>query len=71
MEAAAREIVPLFEHAMNNDLRVKVAIDEVKGVVDELHHLSGGKGLPSTVRDTAEQSLRKIDTVLKVIFPEQ
>ncbi len=69
MEAAAREIVPLFEHAMNNDLRVRVAIDEVKGVVDELHHLAGGKGLPSTVRDTAEAGLRKIDTVLGVIFP--
>ncbi len=69
MEAAAREIVPLFEHAMNNDLRVQGAIDEVKGVVDELHKLSGGKGLPSTVRDTAEEGLRRIDTVLGVIFP--
>lgn len=69
MEAAAREIVPLFEHSMNNDLHVQGAIDEVKGVVDELHHLSGGKGLPSTVRDTAEQGLRRIDTVLGFIFP--
>ncbi len=69
MEAAAREIVPLFEHSMNNDLHVQGAIDEVKGVVDELHKLSGGNGLPSTVRDTAEQGLRKIDTVLGVIFP--
>lgn len=69
MEAAAREIVPLFEHAMNNDLRVQGAIDEVKGVVDELHKLSDGKGLPSTVRDTAEEGLRRIDAVLGVIFP--
>ncbi|TFH04689.1 MAG: hypothetical protein E4H09_03235, partial [Spirochaetales bacterium] len=29
MEAAAREIVPLFEHAMNNDLHVQGAVDEV------------------------------------------
>ena len=69
MEAAAREIVPLFEHAMNNDLRVQGAIDEVKGVVDELHKLSDGNGLPSTVRETAEQGLRRIDSVLGVIFP--
>ena len=69
MEAAAREIVPLFEHQMNNDLRVQGAIDEVKGVVDELHKLSDGNGLPSTVRETAEQGLRRIDSVLGVIFP--
>lgn len=71
MEGAAREIVPLFEHAMNNDLRVQVAIDEVKGVVDELFSLCEGRPLPEAVRNTAEQSLRKIDEVLGVIFPRE
>lgn len=69
MEAAAREIVPLFEHSMNNDLNVRDAIDEVKGVVDELHRLSRGRSLPAGVRETAEKQLRKVDTVLGVIFP--
>ncbi len=69
MEAAAREIVPIFEHSMNNDLHVGEAIDEVKGVVDELHFLSGGRGLPRDVRDSAEQALRQVDSVLGVIFP--
>ena len=69
MEAAAREIIPIFEHAMNNDLHVGEAIDEVKGVVDELHFLSGGRGLPRDIRDCAEQALRRVDTVLGVIFP--
>ena len=69
MEAAAREIVPIFEHAMNNDLYVKGAIDEVKGVVDELHKLSGGAGLPAGVHRTVETGLRKVDSVLGVIFP--
>ena len=69
MEAAAREIIPIFEHAMNNDLHVGEAIDEVKGVVDELHFLSGGRGLPGDIRDCAEQALRRVDTVLGVIFP--
>ncbi len=70
MEQAAREIVPLFEHAMNNDLHVQGAIDEVKGVVDELHKLSGGKALPASVQKSAEEGLKRIDTVLRVIFPD-
>ncbi|MEE8441453.1 MAG: class I tRNA ligase family protein [Spirochaetia bacterium] len=69
MEAAAYEIIPIFEHAMNNDLHVGAAIDDVKGVVDELHFLSGGRGLPGDIRDSAEQALRHIDTVFGVIFP--
>ena len=71
LDQAAHEIVPLFEHAMNNDLHVQGAIDEVKGVVDELHKLSAGKALPSSVRKTAEEGLRRIDTVLGVIFPRE
>jgi cysteinyl-tRNA synthetase len=71
MDAAAREIVPLFEHAMNNDLRVQVAIDEVKGVVDELFSLCEGKALPASVRKTVKKSLEKIDGVLGVIFPRE
>ncbi|MFP4377454.1 MAG: class I tRNA ligase family protein [Spirochaetales bacterium] len=71
MEQAAAEIVPLFEHAMNNDLHVQGAIDEVKGVVDELHKLSGGNALPASVQKSAEDGLRKIDNVLRVIFPEE
>ena len=54
---------------MNNDLYVKGAIDEVKGVVDELHKLSGGAGLPAGVHRTVEKGLRKIDSVRGVIFP--
>ncbi len=69
MEAASREIVPLFEHAMNNDLRVQVAVDEIKGVVDELFSLCEGKALPSSIKKTVKKSLLKIDTVLGVIFP--
>jgi len=69
MEAAMREIIPIFEHSMNNDLHVGEAIDEVKGVVDELHFLSGGRGLPGEIRGAAEQALRRVDSVLGVIFP--
>jgi cysteinyl-tRNA synthetase len=71
MEAAAHEIIPIFEHAMNNDLHVGEAIDEVKGVVDELHFLSGGRGLPADVRESTEKALRRIDSVLGVIFPRR
>jgi cysteinyl-tRNA synthetase len=69
MEAASREVIPIFEHVMNNDLRVQEAVDEVKGVVDELHKLSGGKSLPPSIRKSVKTALRKIDTVLDVIFP--
>jgi cysteinyl-tRNA synthetase len=69
MEAAVKEIIPIFEHAMNNDLHVREAIDEMKGVVDELHRLSGGKALPAAIRRSAKSALRKIDTVLGVMFP--
>jgi len=69
MESAVKEIIPIFEHAMNNDLHVQEAIDEMKGVVDELHHLSGGKALPVAIRRSAKNALRKIDTVLGVMFP--
>ena len=71
MEAAAGEIVPLFEHAMNNDLRVKVAIDEVKGVVDELFSLCEGKALPAAIKKTVKKNLEKVDTVLGLIFPRK
>lgn len=71
MEAAAHEIVPIFEHSMNNDLHVAEAIDEVKGVVDELHFLSGGHGLPADIRDSVERSIRRVDSVLGVIFPRE
>jgi len=71
MAAAAREIIPIFEHAMNNDLHVGEAIDEVKGVVDELHFLSDCRGLPASIRKGVHQSLTRIDEVLGVIFPRQ
>jgi cysteinyl-tRNA synthetase len=71
MEAAAREIIPIFEHAMNNDLHVGEAIDEVKGVVDELHFLTNGRGLPDDLRSSVRQSLSRIDSVLGVIFPRK
>ncbi len=71
MEAAAHEIIPIFEHAMNNDLHVAEAVDEVKGVVDELHFLSAGHGLPRDIRDSVQKSLRRVDSVLRVIFPRE
>ena len=71
METAAHEIIPIFEHAMNNDLHVGEAIDEVKGVVDELHFLSGGRGLPGDVRESTQQALHRVDSVLGVIFPRK
>jgi cysteinyl-tRNA synthetase len=69
MEAAAHEIIPIFEHAMNNDLHVAEAVDEVKGVVDELHFLSDGRGLPRDIRESVQKALRRVDSVLGVIFP--
>ncbi len=70
MERVAREIVPLFEHAMNDDLHVRAAVDAVCGALGELRSLSAKAGLPAALRKSVEKSLRRVDTVLGILFEE-
>jgi cysteinyl-tRNA synthetase len=64
----AARIVPGFEVHMDDDLGVKAAFDEVFSVVSALHELKEPGRLGSEDAKAAVANLRKVDSVLQVIF---
>lgn len=65
----ANELIPLFEHQMNNDLNVKGAIDNIHAALNELARVSRD-GISKHARETATAAVRRIDSVLGVILTE-
>jgi cysteinyl-tRNA synthetase len=65
----AAELEPLFEQAMNDDFQIRKAVDSVFNAVHELNDIDRKGGLPKKVREAAGASLKRIDSVLGVIFP--
>lgn len=57
-----------FEFCMDNDLGVKAAFDEVFGVISALQELKEQGKLGSKGAKAAVANLKKVDTVLQVIF---
>jgi hypothetical protein len=53
---------------MNNDLNVKAAFDELYETVSELHGLMKEERLSAEDANAAMSGLRRIDSVLRVIF---
>ena len=68
-ETIVAELEPLFELAMNDDLNLRKAVDSLSGALKELAKLDRDEGLPTKLRDSVEQTLRKIDRVLGFLFP--
>jgi cysteinyl-tRNA synthetase len=67
-KALADSIVSSFEENMNNDLDVKAAFDELYEKVSELNGLIKRDRLSVEDANAAMSGLRRIDSVLKVIF---
>jgi cysteinyl-tRNA synthetase len=64
----ASSIVPIFEENMNNDLDVKAAFDELYETVSELHDLMEEERLSAKDAKAAMSGLRRVDSVLRVVF---
>jgi len=64
----AGSIVSSFDENMNNDLNVKAAFDELYETVSELHGLMKEERLSAEDANAAMSGLRRIDSVLRVIF---
>ncbi len=62
------DLVTVFESNMNNDLDVKAAFDALFSVVEKLNDLAKRNKLRHEDACTAMDNLRKVDTVLQVIF---
>lgn len=69
-EEIAAELVPLFEHQMNNDLNVRGAIDSLHTALNELAKVSKD-GISKAARETARAAVNKIDTVLGVMLARE
>jgi cysteinyl-tRNA synthetase len=57
-----------FEASMDDDLRVKAAFDELFSVVSAFRQLKKQGDLSSEDAEAAVSNLKKVDSVLKVIF---
>ena len=66
-EEIANELIPLFEHQMNDDLNVKGAIDNIHQALNELARVRKN-GIPKQGRETAVNAVKRIDGVLGVIL---
>ena len=64
----ADSLVSGFEARMNEDLGVKAAFDELFNAVSALHELQKQSELGSEDAKTAVNSLKKVDSVLQVLF---
>jgi cysteinyl-tRNA synthetase len=67
-KALADSIVSSFEENMNSDLNVKAAFDELYEKVSELHRLMRADRLSVEDANAAMSGLRRIDSVLQVVF---
>lgn len=67
-KALANSIISVFERNMNEDLYVKAAFNELYATVVKLHKLMGQRKLGAEDVDKALMSLRRVDSVLQVIF---
>jgi cysteinyl-tRNA synthetase len=64
----ASSIIPGFEDSMDEDLDLKAAFDTLHTIVTVLHNLMKQKKLCAEDAKAALNALRKVDTVLQVIF---
>ena len=64
----ATRIVSSFEENMDNDLGVKAAFDELFRIISALHELKKQGKLSLEDANAARANLRKVDSVLQVIF---
>ena len=64
------ELVPNFEECMNNDLDIKCAIDDLIEAHIKLVELKADGKLGKNDSKRIAQDLKKIDSVLQVIFPK-
>jgi cysteinyl-tRNA synthetase len=64
----ADSIVSSFERHMNEDLDVKAAFDALNGTVVTLHGLAKKGKLSAEDASAAVNGLRRVDSVLQVIF---
>jgi len=64
----AASIVSSFEAHMNDDLGVKTAFDEIFGLISALHKLKKQGKLGLEDANAARANLKKIDSVLQIIF---
>lgn len=69
-ESLLHQIVNGFEAEMNDDLNVKGAFDRVSEAVSKLERVHRDVGLSNSQLRRLEESLRRIDSVLQVIFVE-
>jgi cysteinyl-tRNA synthetase len=67
-EKLAARIVSGFETHMDDDLRAKAAFDEVFSMVSALHELKEQGRLGSKDAKAAVANLKKVDSVMQVIF---
>jgi cysteinyl-tRNA synthetase len=65
-EELAQSLIPVFESAMNNDLDVKTAFDNLYETINEIHE----KRVPFSVKNTENlmNDLHRIDSVLQCLF---